>query len=98
MPSSKVVFDGSVYSLDSIKRALYKFADKGLFELKKSDSEVVVEVVSLSDGQCAESLLGQLRNEVIDQDLREMVKNETQSIRELILANAFSKTKMVSSE
>ncbi|MDG1288072.1 MAG: His-Xaa-Ser system protein HxsD [Rickettsiales bacterium] len=95
MSSDKAIFDSSIFSLECVKKALYKFADKAGFEISQNGKEITVSIIKHSDDDNVNSLLNQLRNEVIDQDLRQLVAQETSTIRELILANAFSKTKMV---
>ena len=81
--------------MECVKKALYKFADKAGFEISQDGKEITVSIIKISDDVNLDNLLNQLRNEVIDQDLRQLVAQETSTIRELILANAFSKTKMV---
>jgi His-Xaa-Ser system protein HxsD len=45
-----------------------------------------------------DKLVGEFCNEVLDQDLRETVAEETTGIRNLLLAQAFSKTSLIDSE
>ena len=42
-----------------------------------------------------EAILAEFRNEVLDQTLRERIRGETQEVRNLILALAFSNTGLV---
>ena len=48
--------------------------------------------------QTIEELKAQIRNEIIDQDLRDSISLETRDIRTLILANAFSNTGLIDRE
>jgi His-Xaa-Ser system protein HxsD len=43
-------------------------------------------------------LLQEFQKEVLDQDLREHIKKETESYRNLILAHTFSKTSLIEDE
>jgi hypothetical protein len=45
-----------------------------------------------------DSVLERLRREVIDHDLRLRIRHDTETTRNLILAHAFSRTGIVSSE
>lgn len=91
-------FDTRVYSLDTLKRTGYKLAYLGTFEIRLADDCNAVVYLKLSS-PLSDDDLGAVRSlvfaEVIDQDLREVVKKETENIRVLLLANAFSKTALV---
>ena len=51
-----------------------------------------VHVLSNDD---VEALIGEFRNEVLDETLRSRVRDETREVRNLILALAFSNTGLV---
>jgi His-Xaa-Ser system protein HxsD len=89
--------DTSIYSLDAIKKAAYKFADRTSILINPSPGTAVVVVFNfgsehpMSDqGQ----VIGAYCNELLDQDLRERIKRETTPVRNLILAHAFSRTSL----
>lgn len=88
-----IAFPLSVYSLDSVKRAAYTFTDRYSFDINLVDDEIVC-VASPIDGVDADqtTFIRRLRNAVLDQDLREQVARQTESVRNVILAHAFSKT------
>jgi His-Xaa-Ser system protein HxsD len=91
--SNTLVFDSGTFALESVKRALYRFAEQCSFDIRSYDGEIRVSVYAkdiLSDG-----LLHDIRNEVLDQDLRAKISEETSNIRTLILANAFSNTSLI---
>jgi His-Xaa-Ser system protein HxsD len=48
--------------------------------------------------EAQESFISEFTKEVLDQDLREKIKSETESYRNLILAHAFSKTTLIENE
>ncbi len=95
-----VCFDSKVTPLDAIKKSAYKFA---------KDCAVVVSADSTSYrahitffGKPGEEqktrLVGAFCNEVIDQELREKIAEKTELTRNLILAQAFSKTKLLQND
>ena len=85
-------FDRSTASLDAVQRAVYRLSDRMSCDVSMADDGVQV-VVHPSDADAdLDRLLGDLRNEVLDQELRERVRAETSDVRNLILALAFSKT------
>ena len=52
---------------------------------------------AVSTDNDSDELCSTIRNEVLDQDLRDTISRETASIRTLILANAFSNTGLIES-
>ncbi len=87
-----------VYSLDTIKKAAYKFTDKVSFDFRVNDGFVEVSLVS-NDNKLSSDEVGrisqELSNEILDQDLRKRIAEETEDLRNLILAQAFSKTDLL---
>lgn len=90
MKEHELIFDVRVFSLDTVKRALYRYTDKCSFDIQASDVEIIVTVHTESD-----ELPAKIKNEVLDQDLRDTLAKETANIRTLILANAFSNTGLI---
>lgn len=92
-------FDNNVFTLDTIKRALYRFADQCSFDIQLADKQtkVTLHVPANMAEPAIDELCSTIRNEVLDQDLRDTISRETASIRTLILANAFSNTGLIES-
>lgn len=93
----EIVFQHKIYSLDTIKKAAYKFARHGSSEIVSRDDSYHLYFKMASGGspEFADELVQLIKSEVLDQDLREIVRKETESVRILLLANAFSNTKLV---
>ena len=95
-------FDLNVFDIDIVKKASYKFTDKVSFDFKKNEKSLscklsLIELEKLSkDGSINDidihKILLEFKNEVIDQDLRKQIYKETENVRNLILAKAFSNT------
>src|ERR1700723_3115331 len=99
--SYRVSFDAQLYSQMAVKKAVYKFAANFAAVLrlaKKSDIHVYVDFPAATPESEQSAMLGAFLNEVIDQDLRERIAKDTESIRNLILAEAFSKTSLLNPE
>lgn len=87
--------DENVFSLDSIKKSVYKFSSNAEIQIEKNDRKITL-YIKIKDGKTPAHLIKEnLNREILDQDLRESIKKETESVRNLILANAFSKTKLI---
>jgi His-Xaa-Ser system protein HxsD len=91
MKTHELNFDVRVFSLDTVKRALYRFSDKCSFDIQLKDNNITVTLHVKTD----EDLTSKIKNEVLDQDLRDALSKETANIRTLILANAFSNTGLI---
>lgn len=95
-----MTFDKSVASLDSLKKAAYRFIDQFSVEFLPSESNVLC-VLRFNPNKSEESAnltVEDFRKEVLDQDLRASIKAETEAVRNLILAHAFSKTDLIKDE
>lgn len=95
----KLDFDLKVYSVDTLQRAALKFTDACSFDFRVSGDEAAVVIAPLSESYTLASdiIAAKYRNEVLDQHLRAIVARETESERNLILAYAFSNTKLIES-
>lgn len=93
-----VTLDSRIYRLSAIKKAANKFC--GLFHIliEQHDQSTAVRLTPKASTASVDTLVGEFCNEVLDQDLRETIAEETVGIRNLLLAQAFSKTSLVDSE
>src|SRR5271157_2664071 len=92
-------FDSTVYRLSAIKKAAYKF-QKHFHSVITTQDNGSIEVVLKTKTPISnlEKLVGEFCNEVLDQDLRELVAEQTEGVRNLLLAHAFSQTSLVGTE
>ena len=95
-----IEFDEKVVSIESVKKAAYKYLNKFTVDFNLEEHKIKVEIVfdlkiSASDHL---SIIQDFKKEVLDQDLREVIKKETEGYRNLVLAHAFSKTSLISNE
>ena len=91
-----LTFDPSVASLDTIQRAALKFTGLCSFDIAPNGNHLVVTVSFPFKHQVdTVEVIGRFRNEVLDQTLRERIASETVQERNLILAYAFSNTKLI---
>ena|SRR5207244_1546778 len=97
---SEVRFDLAVFSLDAVKAACYRFLDKFSPSREVRDGGIVCQLQF--DSKSSEGLIAaeieNLKKEVLDQELRQKLKAETEPVRNLILAHAFSKTGLIADE
>lgn len=97
---SEIRFDSNLFSGEAIKRALYRLSDRFVADILKQGSEFVC-TLEFPPGKSPESIkrdIANFKKEVLDQDLREKIRAETEPVRNLILAHAFSKTGLIADE
>ena len=98
-----VEFDAKVYRPRAVKKAAYKFGDRLHFHIeprvqKGSEVDGLRVTISLRQGGDLEFLTGEFRNEVLDQELREVVAEETRPVRDMLMAQAFSAFSLLDEE
>jgi His-Xaa-Ser system protein HxsD len=85
-------FDKSTTELDALQRAAYAVDDLMTVDIRSSDTDYVCMLFPRGAGSDADTLRHRMRTEVIDQTLRLRIARETEPIRNLIFALAFSET------
>lgn len=91
----EVRFDLNIVSMEAIKKALYRYGDRITFSLSQQDNTVVCVFGGRANATShvdIQAIAEQLPLDVLDQDLRETLFEKTASIRNTILALAFSRT------
>ena len=95
-----VAFDGKVYSLNAVKKAAYKHVHAFTTDISVVNEEIRC-LINFEQPVAEEQglrLTNEFKKEVLDQDLRERLKVETEAVRNVILAHAFSRTGLISNE
>jgi His-Xaa-Ser system protein HxsD len=95
MSEHSLSFDAAATSLDAVQRAAYRFSDRLSSEVSAGDDSIDVVLHIGAEGADDAALIADFRNEVLDQVLRERIREETADVRKLALALAFSKTGLV---
>lgn len=95
----KLVINLELYSLSAIKKTAYKFAARCSLLLQNKQAYLLSVLFIFPEhlnSQQRHELIGNFCNELIDQYLRETIACETEGTQNLILAQAFSKTSLIS--
>src|ERR1700674_4405855 len=84
--------DPELYPLPALYKACYSFTDRCyLFLIRESESpNIMVYFAGKSPDTDLRRIVGEFCNELIDQQVRCTIAKETQTIRELIVAQAFA--------
>ncbi|MDE2289810.1 MAG: His-Xaa-Ser system protein HxsD [Burkholderiales bacterium] len=88
----EVLFDRQVYATEAVQKAAYRFVDRMAVNLQVTDTHVCCRVSVNPEIGEPDAVLREFQKEVLDQNLRQRIARETESIRHLILAHAFSRT------
>jgi His-Xaa-Ser system protein HxsD len=90
----QLVINTTVYSLDTVKKAAYRFLDRFVLDFQVHGEEILCTLTfprGVSPA-AAENAVQAFKNELLDQDLRQKVAAETAPLRNTILALAFAST------
>lgn len=91
--STRLELDKAVYRLEAVQKAAYRFIDRVSVLISQEGDKLVCEMTLIKGGgDPPEALLGDFKRELLDQELRLKIKEETAPARDLILAYAFSRT------
>jgi len=83
--------DLGVYALAAVLRACYKLTGRAFFLVRRESPQllqVFLQARSTNDG--TDALVGELTNEMLDQQIRHSLARETGPFRDLIAAQAFA--------
>ncbi len=95
-PQITISFDPNICRLNAIKKAAYKFGDRCYIDIVAPDPRRIDVTLTSKNATCNFDLIvNELKNEVLDQELREVVREETAGIQSLLLAQAFSATNLI---
>lgn len=94
----RTTFDLKVYRLVAIQKSAYKFAKQTTVILGDAENDRVPASFLFGKDASEETIQFVMRSffeELLDQELREKIGEETHAIRSLILAQAFSRTDLI---
>tara|TARA_B110000503_G_scaffold130798_1_gene204609 strand:- start:510 stop:827 length:318 start_codon:yes stop_codon:yes gene_type:complete len=95
--SFELEVDLDVYSLEVCKKACYALMAYISCNLEISKSQLTIKaMVSGEHLEDVEQIKALLLDELLDYSLRASISDQTENIRNVILSNAFSNTKLVS--
>lgn len=96
----KISVDLAAFSLESIKRSAYRFTDRFSVNIHVEGSVASCDLnfdAGISE-EMVERFVAAFQKDLLDQDLRAKVREETKDVRNLILAYAFSRTGLIADD
>lgn len=93
-----VTFDRAVADLDSLQRSVYAMAAEATVDIRVAGAEYVCTLFPRSQALSSDELKHRFRAEVNDQILRARISKETEPLRNLVFALAYSRTGLVEAE
>jgi len=99
-PNYEVRFSRDTTSLEAVKKAAYYFSDRCAFDFSVNGAEIVCKMIfgSILTPDRVRAFEVEFRNEVLDQELRAKIADETAMVRNAVLAYAFSRTGLQSGD
>jgi His-Xaa-Ser system protein HxsD len=90
---TELILDSSVYGLEAVQKAAYRFIDRLTVVISQSPGKIECQIDPIEGRKIPlEKTIADFKRELLDQQLRVQIKAETEPVRNLILALAFSKT------
>jgi len=93
-----LVFDQATVGLDALQRSVYAVAAEMTVDIRVSGADYVCTLFPRKRNSAEEDLKHRFRAEVNDQILRVWIAKETEPLRNLVFALAFSQTGLVEAE
>ncbi len=90
MPELTITVDPDVYRLSAVKKAAYRLGNRCYAHIELLDKNISLTLKPKSDNEPLSTLEGDFWNELLDQDLRESIAEQTERLRNLLMAQAFS--------
>ena len=87
----RLYFDKGLYSKEALIKAAYVFIDNAYIYLSQNEDNFVVDIEK-KDGSDECEACNEFKNEMLMQNARQMVYNNTKDIRKIILARAMAST------
>lgn len=89
----KLEIDEQIYCLEVVQKAAYRFIDRLTILINRDGDKLICEISTVGGSQEQfEANIANFKRELLDQQLRKQIKDETEPARNLILAYAFSRT------
>ena len=93
------VVDLGIYSRTALMKVVHAFTDRCYVHLQEeTETRIDVRFQAKQHGQDCSPIAGEFMNAVLDQTLREQVGQETELVRNLLLAHALSNTSLIHPE
>ena len=91
MTEITISIDPHVYRLSAVKKAAYRLGGRCFVKIEMlPEGGIQVSLTAKSENASPDTIEGDFRNELLDQDLRESIAEQTERVRNLLLAQAFS--------
>ena len=86
----KIELDSKIYSKSTVLKSTYKFTDRAYIyiSLNTADNKEFVIYINPKEGNDISVLSGDFMNELLDQELRAVVLEQTHKIRDVIVTRA----------
>lgn len=100
MSSVLLEYEEKSYSVEAIQKAAYRLINLITVDINSSGDVILCTIsknIATDDESFRESI-EEFKKEVLDQQLRQKLKTETESVRNLILSLVFSQTKLQNNE
>jgi His-Xaa-Ser system protein HxsD len=90
MTEIEVLFDADAHPADAIQRAAYRYCDRFAMSIQRAGENFRCVLSFRDSSPDWKKVVDDFRVEVLDQVLRQRIRRDTEGVRNIILALAFS--------
>lgn len=89
----KLELDEQIYCLETVQKASYRFIDRLTILIAKNAGQLTCDIEPVLGAEAyLDEHIATFKRELLDQQLRKQINDETEPARNLILANPFSRS------
>lgn len=92
---SQFSFDPAIFRLTAVKKAAYRFSGEFDTRIESEPGNRILVTLSPRDDRRGMLSAAAFPREVLDQELREQIANETAAVRDVLLAHTFSELPLI---
>lgn len=81
-------FDENTFSKEAVLRACYQFDDQAYFDISRRSGKIIVQIICKEKSVCDQTLVNDIKNSVIDHDLRITLEEKTRPIKVALIQAA----------
>lgn len=98
MTTHEITVDTKMYRIEAVKKAAYRLANRCTIVLGSLENDLLPLRFLLprpADDAAVEGLVRLFHQELLDEELRADIREQTESLRALILAHTFSRVDLI---
>lgn len=89
MDSSESRFDRNLFNNEVLTRAAHRYSGSFYVSLRSEGPDTIITLIPFAGTEVPHDLVGRLQNDVLDEQLRSLIRAETHQLHEQLITAAF---------